>query len=147
MIQWNPVVLTLGNDKILVLNREWLRIGTRGCLSLMWLTPSDKLNQDFQQWVERWLNVGAPFPHTVTAQDWGVSLYRVYWRRDSWWRRQHTAYPGIDRLEIGQTVGCIRAVCGAEGHLYIYPPSHSYLHSATNLSGYHLCIKLAVSEL
>lgn len=35
------------------------------------------------------------------------------------------------------------SLCGAEGHLNIYPPPYSYLHSATSLSGYHLCIGLS----
>lgn len=52
----------------------------------------------------------------------------------SWYRQAR------DRTDCGVYKG---SLCGAEGHLYIYPPPHSYLHSATNLSGYHLCIKLS----
>lgn len=52
----------------------------------------------------------------------------------SWYRQTR------DRTDCGVYKG---SLCGAEGHLYIYPPPHSYLHSATNLSGYHLCIKLS----
>lgn len=56
-------------------------------------------------------------------------MYGVSWYRQAQDRTDSRVYEG--------------SLCGAEGHLHIYPPPYSYLHSATSLSGCHLCIGLS----